>query len=80
MAPVIGRLALDNGSCGSIPGDLVAPPPQNIQMAHYKILNVFICRIIVYFQRGVQLFNGSAAHYHDPVRQKKGFLLVMGYV
>ena len=32
MAPTIGRLALDNGSCGSIPGDWVAPPPQNIQM------------------------------------------------
>ena len=30
MAPTIGRLALDNGFHGSIPGDLVAPPPQNI--------------------------------------------------
>ena len=30
MAPAIGRLAPDNGSCGSIPGDQVAPPPQNI--------------------------------------------------
>ena len=30
MAPVIGRPALDNGSRGSIPGDWVAPPPQNI--------------------------------------------------
>ena len=32
MAPAIGRPALDNGSCGSIPGDWVALPPQNIQM------------------------------------------------
>ena len=32
MAPAIGRPALDNGSCGSIPGDWVALPPQNI---HY---------------------------------------------
>lgn len=31
MAPAIGRPALDNGSCGSIPGDWVALPPQNIQ-------------------------------------------------
>lgn len=31
MAPTIGRLALDNGFHGSISGDLVAPPPQNIQ-------------------------------------------------
>ena len=31
MAPTIGRLALDNGFHGSIPGDWVAPPPQNIQ-------------------------------------------------
>ena len=31
MAPTIGRLALDNGFHGSIPGDLVALPPQNIQ-------------------------------------------------
>lgn len=33
MAPAIGRPALDNGSCGSIPGDWVALPPQNIQAA-----------------------------------------------
>ena len=33
MAPRIGRLALDNGSYGSIPGDWVAPTPQNIQEA-----------------------------------------------
>ena len=33
MAPAIGRPALDNGSYGSIPGDLVAPPPQNIHAA-----------------------------------------------
>lgn len=32
MAPTIGRLALDNGFHGSIPGDWVAPPPQNIQL------------------------------------------------
>lgn len=32
MAPAIGRPALDNGSCGSIPGDWVALPPQNIHM------------------------------------------------
>ncbi|HJD39804.1 MAG TPA: hypothetical protein H9913_07225 [Candidatus Blautia stercoripullorum] len=31
MAPTIGRVALDNGFHGSIPGDWVAPPPQNIQ-------------------------------------------------
>ena len=30
MAPTIGRVALDNGFHGSIPGDWVAPPPQNI--------------------------------------------------
>lgn len=30
MAPTIGRLALNNGFHGSIPGDLVALPPQNI--------------------------------------------------
>ena len=33
MAPTIGRVALDNGFHGSIPGDWVAPPPQNIQKA-----------------------------------------------
>ena len=32
MAPTIGRLALDNGFHGSIPGDWVAPPPQNIHI------------------------------------------------
>ena len=32
MAPAIGRPALDNGSCGSIPGDWVALPPQNIHL------------------------------------------------
>ena len=32
MAPTIGRLALDNGFHGSIPGDWVAPPPQNIHL------------------------------------------------
>ncbi len=32
MAPAIGRPALDNGSCGSIPGDGVALPPQNIHL------------------------------------------------
>ena len=36
MAPTIGRLALHNRSYGSILGDWVAPPPQNIQEdAHY---------------------------------------------
>lgn len=35
MAPAIGRPALDNGSCGSIPGDWVALPPQNIQLSMY---------------------------------------------
>ena len=30
MAPTIGRLALHNRSYGSILGDWVAPPPQNI--------------------------------------------------
>lgn len=38
MAPAIGRPALDNGSCGSIPGDWVALPPQNIQLS---IKNVY---------------------------------------
>ena len=33
MAPTIGRVALDNGFHGSIPGDWVAPPPQNIHTA-----------------------------------------------
>ena len=32
MAPTIGRVALDNGFHGSIPGDWVAPPPQNIHV------------------------------------------------
>lgn len=32
MAPTIGRVALDNGFHGSIPGDWVAPPPQNIHL------------------------------------------------
>ena len=32
MAPTIGRLALNNGFHGSIPGDWVAPPPQNIHV------------------------------------------------
>ena len=34
MAPTIGRVALDNGFHGSIPGDWVAPPPQNIQVMY----------------------------------------------
>ena len=34
MAPTIGRQALDNGFHGSVPGDLVAPPPQTI---HWQI-------------------------------------------
>lgn len=34
MAPTIGRVALDNGFHGSIPGDWVAPPPQNIHISH----------------------------------------------
>lgn len=38
MAPTIGRLALDNGFHGSIPGDWVAPPPQNIQKKQEAIL------------------------------------------
>ena len=36
MAPTIGRVALDNGFHGSIPGDWVAPPPQNIQFKAVK--------------------------------------------
>ena len=36
MAPTIGRLALDNGFHGSIPGDWVAPPPQNIHYTQYS--------------------------------------------
>lgn len=37
MAPTIGRVALDNGFHGSIPGDWVAPPPQNIQEKERKM-------------------------------------------
>ncbi len=33
MAPVIGRLAPNSRSCSSIPGDWVAPSPQNIHQA-----------------------------------------------
>lgn len=36
MAPTIGRVALDNGFHGSIPGDWVAPPPQNIHRGYRK--------------------------------------------
>ena len=36
MAPTIGRVALDNGFHGSIPGDWVAPPPQNIQAEYNR--------------------------------------------
>ena len=32
MAPAIGQLALNNGSCGSISKDWVALPPQNTQV------------------------------------------------
>ena len=45
MAPTIGRVALDNGFHGSIPGDWVAPPPQNIQVlavSHHPYENVGI--------------------------------------
>lgn len=38
MAPTIGRVALDNGFHGSIPGDWVAPPPQNIHHMFIKIV------------------------------------------
>ena len=37
MAPTIGRLALYNRSYGSILGDWVAPPPQNIQQLHEEM-------------------------------------------
>lgn len=40
MAPTIGRVALDNGFHGSIPGDWVAPPPQNIQERYFFVSNV----------------------------------------
>ena len=40
MAPTIGRVALDNGFHGSIPGDWVAPPPQNIQFEDDEYLNL----------------------------------------
>ena len=36
MAPTIGRLALHNRSYGSILGDWVAPPPQNIHMYYNR--------------------------------------------
>ena len=42
MAPTIGRLALNNGFHGSIPGDLVALPPQNIHAATIKSNVTFI--------------------------------------
>ena len=42
MAPTIGRLALDNGFHGSIPGDWVAPPPQNIHI----VVNPSSCYLI----------------------------------
>lgn len=45
MAPTIGRVALDNGFHGSIPGDWVAPPPQNIQ--HVQFLRKTIGTIIL---------------------------------
>lgn len=49
MAPTIGRVALDNGFHGSIPGDWVAPPPQNIQMLNISSNTVskaysYMCR------------------------------------
>lgn len=37
MAPAIGQLALNNGSCGSISKDWVALPPQNTQTEKQKI-------------------------------------------
>ena len=42
MAPTIGRVALDNGFHGSIPGDWVAPPPQNIQRAAMRLQEALI--------------------------------------
>ena len=49
MAPAIGRLALDNGSCGSIPGDWVAPPPQNIPKNVIDFLSNLLSTLTMYF-------------------------------
>lgn len=48
MAPTIGRVALDNGFHGSIPGDWVAPPPQNIQYSDGLLKLPFFYREKIY--------------------------------
>ena len=45
MAPTIGRVALDNGFHGSIPGDWVAPPPQNI---HFTAIMPSLIRLTIW--------------------------------
>ena len=59
MAPTIGRLALNNGFHGSIPGDLVALPPQNIQHLLPFLICLIVCFCIIYFQILITFQNKS---------------------
>ena len=55
MAPTIGRVALDNGFHGSIPGDWVAPPPQNI----HEVPRIFRKSSMKYTILSVALFSAD---------------------
>ena len=68
MAPTIGRLALNNGFHGSIPGDWVAPPPQNIQGALMWICGI-ILEVIVKKHR--QLYELMLNQMNITLSQKK---------
>ena len=58
MALTVGRLALDNGFYGSIPGDWLAPPPQNIQ-------DVYKRQAIMYADSYIQIAMGKGIRPYD---------------
>ena len=71
MAPTIGRLALHNRSYGSILGDWVAPPPQNI---HHDALDTALAGII-----GIAL-HGEAIHTNNNFFSHAGIVFAIGTV
>ena len=83
MAPTIGRLALDNGFHGSIPGDWVAPPPQNIQMenVHPNVGYVVLAYLLVKTVHNVVITTNFDHLLEDALNYyEKSLPLVIGHI
>ena len=72
MAPTIGRLDLDNGFHGSIPGDWVAPPPQNIQlqdMSWFDFLDQITEPELVQYLKERRLYVNEPVNTYDAMEE-----------